>query len=126
MKISEVIRKEHSRTCQIQQEAVLQDASLQTQQPKINIAQNRASQVPQRRTYRSSVSPQPIPDQIKHKLIQDRLTKTMMRQSNIVKPTTDDIEIARNRVANELKRCDLDYKRRIDSASRRNCRGNIV
>jgi hypothetical protein len=122
MKISEVIRKEHSRTCQIQQEAVLQDASVQTQQPKINIAQNRASQVPQRRTYRSSVSPQPIPDQIKHKLIQDRLTKTMMRQSNIVKPTTDDIEIARNRLANELKRSDLEYQMKLKRALRKQAR----
>jgi hypothetical protein len=56
------------------------------------------------------VSTQPIPDQIKHKVIQDRLTKQLMRQSNIVKPTIDDIRIAKNRAKTELKRSDLEYQ----------------
>jgi hypothetical protein len=90
---------------------VIPDESVQTQQPTINAAQNRTSQVPKQHPKGRTVSSNPIPDQIKHKLIQDRLTKQFMRQSNIVKPTTDDIEIARDRVATELKRSDLEYQR---------------
>ena len=76
-----------------------------------------------RRKEKSQHNPShPIPDQIKHKLIQDRLTKQLMRQSNIVKPTTDDIQIARDRVATELKRSDLEYQRQRDRALRRRSR----
>lgn len=125
MKIIDVIRNDHSRTCQIQQEAVIPDESVQTQQPTINAAQNRTSQVPKQHPKGRIVSSNPIPDQIKHKLIQDRLTKQFMRQSNIIKPTTDDIEIARDRVTTQLKRSDLDYQRRIDRVLRRRSRENI-
>jgi hypothetical protein len=113
MKINEVIVNEQHRTCQIQQEAVINGQSIQTQHPARKVAQI------QRNKKKPQVSARAIPDQIKHKLIQDRLTKKLMRQSNIVKPTTDDIEIARDRVATELKRSDLEYQRRIDRVLRR-------
>jgi hypothetical protein len=37
-----------------------------------------------------------------------------MRQSNIVKPTADDIQIAKDRVATELKRGDLEYQKKLE------------
>ena len=108
MKISEVIYSEHTRTCQIQQEAVIPVQSIQTQHPTRKVAQ-----IQRNKKKKPQVSTRPIPDQIKHKLIQDRLTKLLMRQSNIVKPTTDDIQIAKDRVTSELKRCDLEYKKKF-------------
>ncbi len=45
-----------------------------------------------------------------------------MRQSNIIKPTNDDIEIARDRVATELKRSDLEYQKKIERALRKQAR----
>lgn len=108
MKINEVIVNEQPRTCQIQQEAVFQDQRVQTQHPTRKVAQI------QRNKKKPQVSTQPIPDQIKHKLIQDRLTKQFMRQSNIVKPTSDDIQIAKKRAETALKRADLDYQRKMD------------
>ena len=127
MKISEVIQSEQARTCQIQQEAVVRAQSIQTQHPKPIVAQIRSNprmfSRSDRRKEKSQHNPShPIPDQIKHKLIQDRLTKQLMRQSNIVKPTTDDIQIARDRVATELKRSDLEYQRQRDRALRRRSR----
>lgn len=116
MKISEVIYTEQSRTCQIQQEAVVPVESIQTQHSTTKVAQI------QRNKKKPQVSTRPIPDQIKHQLIQDRLTKLLMRQSNIVKPTTDDIQIARDRVATELKRTDLEYQKKLDRALRRQSR----
>jgi hypothetical protein len=56
------------------------------------------------------ISAEPIPNQIKHKLIQDKLTRQYMRQLNIVKPTSDDIRIAKNRAATQQKRVDLAQK----------------
>ena len=110
MKINEVIVSEQHRTCQIQQEAVVRVKSIHTQHPTRKVAQI------QRNKKKPQVSTQPIPDQIKHKLIQDKLTKLLMRQSNIVKPTTDDIEIARDRTETALKRADLEYQRKMDGA----------
>jgi hypothetical protein len=42
-----------------------------------------------------------------------------MRQSNIVKPTTVDIEIAKNRADTALKKADLDYKKQAEEQLRR-------
>ena len=98
MKINEVIVNEQHRTCQIQQEAVFSEESIQTQHPKRKLAQ---------------ISAEPIPNQIKHKLIQDKLTKQLMRHSNIVKPTSDDIRIAKNRAESALKRTDLEYQKKL-------------
>jgi hypothetical protein len=116
MKINEVIQNKAPSSYQIQQEAVIPGQSIQTQHPTRKVAQI------ERNKKKPHFSTRPIPDQIKHKLIQDRLTKQFMRQSNIVKPTTDDIEIARNRVETELKRSDLDYQREMNRALRRQVR----
>lgn len=122
MKINEVINTELSRTCQIQQEAMVRVKSIQTQHAKPIDALSQSSNVKQKQPQQRKVSIQPIPNQIKHKLIQNRLTKQLMRQSNIVKPTTDDIKIARNRVETELKRSDLDYQREMNRALLRQMR----
>jgi CCR4-NOT transcriptional regulation complex NOT5 subunit len=112
MKISEIIHNELPRTCQIQQEAEIPVQSIKRQNSASRVAQI------QRKSKKPQVSTRPIPDLIKHKLIQDRLTKLLMRQSNIVKPTTDDIQIAKDRVANELKRSDLEYQKKLEHALR--------
>jgi hypothetical protein len=122
MKISEVIYIEQPRTCQIQQEAVVPVQSIQTQHPTRKVAQIQSSQDKQKQQQKPQVSTRPIPDQIKHKLIQDKLTRQLMRQSNIVKPTTDDIQIARDHVATELKRSDLQYQKKLDRALRKQAR----
>jgi uncharacterized protein (UPF0212 family) len=41
-----------------------------------------------------------------------------MRQSNIVKPTEDDIRVAVSRAVTALKRADLDYKKRVEEKLR--------
>jgi hypothetical protein len=108
------IFNESNRTCQIQQEAVNPVASVQTQRQQSSVAQNQNTQVQhqqQKRPRRRKISTEPIAYQLKHKLIQDRLSQQLMRQSNIVKPTIDDIRIARERVATELKRIDLQYRK---------------
>ena len=116
------IDSKSSRTCQIQQEAVIPLESVQTQHPKSKVAQIQNSQFQQQRPQRRKVSAQPIPDQIKHKLIQDRLSKKFLRQSHIVKPTSDDIRIARDRVETELKRSDLEYQKKIERTLRKHKR----
>lgn len=100
MKINEVIQNEVPRTCQIQQEALFQDQQVHTLRPTNKITQ---------------ISAEPIPDELKHRLVQRRLTKQMMRHSNIVKPSSDDIRIARNRAETELKKADLDFKKRSEA-----------
>jgi len=42
-----------------------------------------------------------------------------LRQSNIVKPTSDDIRIAKNRAETALKRADLEYQKEIHKALRK-------
>jgi hypothetical protein len=104
MKINEVIQNEVPRTCLIQQEAVFQDQQVQTLLPTNKIAQ---------------VSAEPISDELKHRLVQSRLAKQMMRHSNIVKPSSDDLRIARNRAETELKKADLDFKKQSDELRRK-------
>lgn len=116
------IFNESNRTCQIQQEAVNPVASAHTQQQRSNVAQIKNAQVQQQqqqRPRRRKISTQPIAYQLKHKLIQDRLSQQLMRQSNIVKPTIDDIRIARERVATELKRVDLQYRKGLERRLRK-------
>lgn len=118
MKINEVIVNEQPRTCQIQQETVVRVKSIQTQHAKPKVDQIQSSNVKQKQPQQRKVSTQPIPNQIKHKLIQNRLTKQMMRHSNIVEPSSDDIRIARNRAETELKKADLDFKKRSEADQR--------
>jgi hypothetical protein len=111
MKINEVITKELAGTCQIQREQAISPLVVSSHQLPRKVAQIQSSQAQQKQQQKPPVSTQAIPDQIKHKLIQDKLTKQLMRQSNIVMPTSDDIRIARDRVATALKRADLEYNK---------------
>lgn len=64
------------------------------------------------------ISSQPIADQIKHKLVQNKLAQQMLRKSNIVKPTQDDVRIARGRTERALKCKDLEYADQMKRLSR--------
>jgi hypothetical protein len=114
MKINEVITKELAGTCQIQREQELRPLVLRSHQLPRKVAQIQSSQDQHKQQQKPPVSTQAIPDQTKHKLIQDKLTKQFMRQSNIIKPTSDDIRIARDRADTELKRRDLEYQWTLD------------
>jgi hypothetical protein len=114
MKINEVIPNEHSRTSQIQQEVESTTPSIQLQQPKRKIAQINSPQLQQKRLNKRQLSTRPIPNQIKHNLIQDKLTKQLMCKSNIVKPTALDLKIAHDRVATAIKRDDLAYQKLVN------------
>ena len=105
---------------QIQREQAIRPNAVcrRAQPPKV--AQIQPSQVQQQRkgTKRRQVSVQPIAATIKHKLIQDKLTKQFMRQSNIVKPTSNDIRVARDRAETELKRADLEVRNKVEDELR--------
>ena len=118
MKIIEIIHNVLPRTSQIQQEAVYPELRVLTSQPQQTNTIEQSSTVMQTRPQKRQVSTRPIPNQIKHKLIQDKLTKNLMRQTNIIKPTADDIQIAKDRVASEIKRSDLQYHKNIDKLTR--------
>lgn len=122
MKINEVITKELAGTCQIQREQELRPLVVRSHQLPRKVAQIQSSQDQHKQQQKPPVSTQAIPDQTKHKLIQDKLTKQFMRQSNIVMPTCDDIRIARDRAKTELKHSDLEYQRRMDRALRKQAR----
>ena len=64
-------------------------------------------------------SARPIADPIKHHKIQQQLTRQFVRQSNIVRPTSDDIRIAKTNAQTELKRADLEYRKREEERERR-------
>ena len=91
------------------------------QVPHRKNALTRSSQVMQQRRQqkRKTVATHPIADPIKHGLVQDMLTKQLVRQSNIVKPTVDDIQIAKSRAATAQKRADLDYEKKVQRELRR-------
>lgn len=112
--ISELVR-ESARTSQIQREAAIRPLVVHRRAQPRKIAQNQPSQVHQQQKCppRRQVSARPIADPIKHDLVQDKLTTQFMRQSNIVKPTSDDIRIAKNRAETALKRTDLELKNKL-------------
>lgn len=111
MKINEVIKNEQRRTCQIQQEQAIRPLIVRRRADSRKVAQIQQLPGQQKPTTKPQVSSQSIPDQLKHRLVQRRLTKQFMRQSNIVKPTTDDIRIAKNSAETNLKRANLDYQK---------------
>lgn len=117
--LSEIV-SESPQTDQIQREAAIRPLAIQRRAQLPKVAQIQSSQVQQqsKRPRKRRLSTRAIADPIKHDLVQNRLTKQFMRQSNIVKPTTDDIRIARNRAETELKKADLDFKKRSDELRR--------
>jgi hypothetical protein len=114
--LSEIV-SESPQTDQVQREQAIRPLAIQRRAPQ-KIAQIQPSQVQQKRNspQRRRLSTRAIADPIKHDLVQDILTKRFMRQSNIVKPTSDDIRIARNRAETELKKADLEYRKRISKS----------
>ncbi len=118
--LSEIV-SEPPQTDQIQREQAIRPKAIQRRAQPPNVAQIQPSQAQQKqkRPQRRRLSTIAIAAPIKHDLVQDRLTKQFMRQSNIVKPTSDDIQIAKNRAETELKRADLDFKKRTEAAQRR-------
>ena len=72
-----------------------------------------------RRAVQRLPSARPIADPIKHHKIQQQLTRQFVRQSNIVRPTSDDIRIAKTNAETELKRADLEYRKREKERERR-------
>ena len=105
--LSEVVH-ESVRACQIQAEATITSPVIPRHAQPQKVAQ-KANPLVQQRQRR--ISSRPVPAQVKHDLVQDRLTQQFMRQSNIVKPTADDVRIARDRAETKLKRADLNYQR---------------
>lgn len=120
MSLTQIV-SEASETDQIQLEAMFRPLVVRRQVQPRKHAQIKSSQDQQqsKRSQKQQVSAKPIAASIKHKLIQDKLTKHFMRQSNIVKPTTDDVRIAHDRAETELKRADLEFKKRSEAEQRR-------
>ena len=118
--VSEIVT-EAPQTDQIQQEQAIRPQAVckRAQPPKI--AQIQFSQVQQqrKRPQRRKLSTRAIAAPIKHDLVQNRLTNQFMRQSNIVKPTTDDIRIAKSRAETALKKADLEFKKHAEEQLRR-------
>jgi hypothetical protein len=111
--LSEVVN-ESPQTDQIHLDELFTPQDDNRQVPNRKNAQMRSSQVVQQRQQpqKKTVATRPIADPIKHELVRDKLTKQFVRQSNIVKPTDDDIQIAKSRAETALKRADLDFNRR--------------
>lgn len=64
-------------------------------------------------TSRQEVSTDPVASDDKHKLIQNILMRRLLRRSNIVRATRDDLEIAKNVVGLELKKADLEHEQEV-------------
>jgi hypothetical protein len=120
MSVSEIMI-ESPQTEQIQREQAIRPLVVQRRAQPRKVAQIEPLQVEQqrKRSQRRGLSTRAIADPIKHDLIQDILTKKFMRQSNIIKPTSDDIRIAKSRAETELKKADLDFKKQSDELRRK-------
>lgn len=118
--LSEVVN-EAPKTDQIHLDELFTPQNDNRQVPHRKNALTRSSQATQQRRQRQrdKVATMPIADPIKHGLIQDMLTKQLVRQSNIVKPNVDDLQIAKSRAATALKRADLDYEKKVQRELRR-------
>ena len=110
--LSEIVC-ESLRSTQIQLEAPLTPPTVQRVQQPQRGAQKRS--YVGRRSVQTLPSARPIPDALKHQKIQQQLTRQFVRQSNIVRPTSDDIRIAETNAETELKR--PDESARADSNS---------
>lgn len=108
LSISQIV-SESPRTDQIQQETMITPPVMQRRIPLRKHAHIQSSKVTAR----------PIANQLKRDLVRQKLTTQLMRQSNTIKPTQDDVRVARNRAATELKRADLEYQKAMDRALRR-------
>ena len=114
--LSEIVC-ESLRSTQIQLEAPPTPPTVQRVQQPQRSAQKRSYQA--KRLVQRLPSARPIPDALKHQKIQQQLTRQFVRQSNIVRPTSDDIRIAMTNAETELKRADLEYRKREEDEQRR-------
>ena len=116
LSLSEVVVNESPKTDQIHLEELCTPQVVETQAQNRKTAKKRSSQVvlqrqqPQKKAKTQAVTSLPVADSIKHELVRDKLTNKFVRQSNIVKPTEDDIRVAKTRAETALKRADLDDK----------------
>jgi hypothetical protein len=67
-------------------------------------------------------SPSPIPDQLKHQLIQKILAQEIMRLNNTVKVDRDDVQVAVQSVEREQKKADFEHKLEVEQEQRRQLR----
>lgn len=95
--ITEIVN-ESARTCQIQLVQEIRPKRIRGQQPHATSDSVQASLVDDAglQPRRPKLSARPIASPLKHELIRRRLTRQLMRQSNIVSPTADDVRVARN------------------------------
>ena len=114
--LSEIVC-ESLRSTQIQLEAPISSRVVQRVQQPQKGALKRSYQA--RTAVQRLPSARPIPDAIKHHKIQQQLTRQFVRQSNIVRPTSDDIRIAKTNAETELKRADLEYRKREEERERK-------
>ena len=114
--LSEIVC-ESLRSTQIQLEAPISSRVVQRVQQPQKSALTRS--YTGRRSVQRLPSARPIPDALKHQKIQQQLTRQFVRQSNIVRPTSDDIRIAKANAETELKRVDLEYRKREEDEQRR-------
>jgi len=114
--LSEVVT-ESLRSTQIQLETPLTPPTVEIVQQPQRDALTRSYQA--RRSFQRLPTARPIPDALKHQKIQQQLTRQFVRQSNIVRPTSDDIRIAKTNAETELKRADLQYRKREEDEQRR-------
>lgn len=120
LSVSEIV-SESPKTDQIQIEQAIRPQAVHRRAQLPKVAQIQSSQVQQqrKRPRKRRLSTRAIADPIKHDLVQDRLTNQFMRQSNIVKPTIDDISIAKSRADTAQKRVDLEFKKQAEEQLRR-------
>jgi len=71
------------------------------------------------KSHRQVGGTEPVADQLKHQLVQTILAKNMMRQSNIIKPDKNDIQIAAQHVTTELKRVNYEHEQEVEQALRK-------
>ena len=114
--LSEIVC-ESLRSTEIQLEAPISSRVVQRVQLPQRGAQKRS--YVGRRSVQLTPSARPIPDALKHHKIQQELTRQFVRQSNIVRPTSDDIRIAKTNAETELKRVDLEYRQREEERERK-------
>ena len=109
MSLTEIF-KESPENDQIQLEQVVAPPAVQRAQTIQKSAQIQSSPVSRLRgRLKRQIPARAIPDQIKHKIIQKRLTAQMLKRGNVVKPTSDDIRIARDEAEAQQKRKDYEY-----------------
>ena len=110
MSLTEIF-KESPENDQIQLEQVVAPPAVPRTQTVQKSAQMQSSPVSRLRgKHKRQIPASAIPDQIKHRIIQNRLTARMLKRSNIVKPTSDDIRIARDEAEVQQKRSNYNYK----------------